>query len=78
MSLLWMRISQRSQVSLPSPSGDFLQGTLRCLVGRGMGPRMATPVLSEIALIWAHTLSTFLGSIPVREILARCDILSLL
>ena len=74
MSLLWMRISQRSQVSLPSPSGLFLQGTLSFFVGRGTGPRMSTPVLWEIPLIWAQTLSTFAGSVPLREILARCDI----
>jgi hypothetical protein len=68
-----MRISQRSQVSVPSPSGDFLQGTTRRLVGNGIGPLMATPVLSEIFLICWHTLSTFFGSVPLREIRARCS-----
>ena len=62
------------QVDEPLPSGLFLQGTLSFFVGRGTGPRMSTPVLWEIPLIWAQTLSTFAGSVPLREILARCDI----
>ena len=68
-----MRISQRSIVSLPSPSGDFLHDTFSFFVGSGTGPRISTPVRWEIPFIWLHTLSTFCGSVPLSEILARCD-----
>src|SRR5213080_1325541 len=70
MSLLWIRISQRSHVSLPSPSGDFRTGTTSRFVGNGIGPAIATPVRSLISLICWHTLSTFFGSVPLREIRA--------
>src|SRR5881296_1646812 len=70
MSLLWIRISQRSHVSLPSPSGDFRTGTTSRFVGSGMGPAIATPVRSLISLICWHTLSTFFGSVPLSEIRA--------
>ena len=53
--------------SEPSPSGLFLTGTTKRLVGRGIGPRMATPVLWEIDLICPQTLSTFLGSVPAQR-----------
>ncbi len=51
MSLLWTRISHLSHVSLPSPSGLFLTGTTRRLVGSGIGPLIATPVRSLIVFI---------------------------
>src|SRR5438046_8742463 len=70
MSLLWIRISQRSHVSLPSPSGDFRTGTTSRFVGSGIGQAIATPVRSLISLICWHTLSTFFGSVPLREIRA--------
>src|SRR5438105_5999318 len=70
MSLLWIRISQRSHVSLPSPSGDFRTGTTSRFVGNGIGPAIATPVRSLISLICWHTLSTFFGSVPLSEIRA--------
>src|SRR5881296_3537090 len=70
MSLLWIRISQRSHVSLPSPSGDLRTGTTRRFVGSGIGPAIATPVRSLISLICWHTLSTFFGSVPLSEIRA--------
>src|SRR5438876_4573742 len=70
MSLLWIRISQRSQVSLPSPSGDFRTGTRSRFFGSGIGPAIATPVRSLISLICWHTLSTFFGSVPLSEIRA--------
>src|SRR5205814_81936 len=50
MSRLWIRISQRSHVSLPSPSGDFRTGTSSRFVGSGIGPAIATPVRSLISL----------------------------
>jgi len=59
MSLLWMRISQWSQVSEPPPQGDFLTGTLSLFVGSGMGPVIAVPVRSAICLIWLQTFSMF-------------------
>src|SRR2546428_587223 len=70
MSLLWIRISQRSHVSLPSPSGDFRTGTSSRFVGSGIGPAIATPVRSLISLICWHTLSTFFGSVPLSEMRA--------
>src|SRR2546426_8562634 len=70
MSLLWIRISQRSHVSLPSPSGDFRTGTTSRFVGSGIGPAIATPVRSLISLICWHTLSTFFGSVPLSEMRA--------
>src|SRR5438876_4272545 len=70
MSRLWIRISQRSHVSLPSPSGDFRTGTSSRFVGSGIGPAIATPVRSLISLICWHTLSTFFGSVPLSEIRA--------
>src|SRR5881296_3930254 len=70
MSLLWIRISHRSHVSLPSPSGDFRTGTTSRFVGSGIGPAIATPVRSLISLICWHTLSTFFGSVPLSEIRA--------
>src|SRR3989442_2393626 len=72
MSLLWIRISQRSHVSLPSPSGDFRTGTSSRFVGSGIGPAIATPVRSLISLICWHTLSTFFGSVPLSEMRAFC------
>lgn len=57
MSLLWMRISQRSQVGVPSPEGAFKTGTLSRFVGRGIGPVIFTPVFSAIALSSPHTVS---------------------
>src|SRR5512136_2946096 len=74
MSLLCTRISHLSTVLEPPPSGPFLQGTTRRLVGSGMGPEMATPVFSLMVLICLQTPSTFLGSVPLSEILARCAI----
>src|SRR3989454_1640613 len=70
MSRLWIRISQRSHVSLPSPSGDLRTGTTSRFVGSGIGPAIATPVRSLISLICWHTLSTFFGSVPLSEIRA--------
>src|SRR5438128_1416781 len=70
MSRLWIRISQRSHVSLPSPSGDFRTGTSSRFVGSGIGPAIATPVRSLISLICWHTLSTFFGSVPLSEMRA--------
>ena len=35
---LWMRISNLSQVLVPSPQGDLRQVMRRCLVGRRTGP----------------------------------------
>src|SRR5438309_1934054 len=70
MSRLWIRISQRSQVSLPSPSGDLRTGTTRRFVGSGIGPAIATPVRSLISLICWHTLSTFFGSVPLSDMRA--------
>src|SRR2546427_685690 len=70
MSRLWIRISQRPHVSLPSPSGDFRTGTTSRFVGRGIGPAIATPVRSLISLICWHTLSTFFGSVPLSEMRA--------
>ena len=71
---LCTRISQRSHVSDPSPSGLFLHGTTSLLVGSGIGPDIATPVFSLIVLICLQTLSTFIGSVPLSEILALCAI----
>src|SRR5438093_5672002 len=70
MSLLWIRLSDRSHVSLPSPSGDFRTGTTSRFVGSGIGPAIATPVRSLISLICWHTLSTFFGSVPLSEMRA--------
>src|SRR4030042_3089526 len=74
MSLLWTRVSHLSLVLEPPPSGPFLQGTTRRLVGSGIGPEMATPVFSLIVLIFLQTPSTFLGSVPLSDILALCTI----
>jgi hypothetical protein len=41
MTRLWMRISKRSQVLVPSPQGDFLQVMRRILVGILTGPRVS-------------------------------------
>src|SRR5438093_2590414 len=71
ISRLWIRISHRSHVSDPSPSGDFRTGTISRFVGSGIGPLIATPVRSDIVLICWHTLSTFFGSVPLSEIRAR-------
>src|SRR5438128_7365202 len=70
MSLLWIRISHRSHVSLPSPSGDFRTGTTSRFVGSGTGPCIAAPGRSLISLICWHTLSTFFGAVPLSEMRA--------
>ena len=70
MSLLWTRISHRSMVLEPPPSGPFLHGTTKRFVGKGIGPDIATPVFSLIVLICLQTLSTFFGSVPLSDILA--------
>src|SRR2546427_11711677 len=70
MSRLWLRISQRSHVSLPAPAGDLRPGTSSRFVGSGIGPAIATPVRSLISLICWHTLSTFFGSVPLSEMRA--------
>src|SRR3989441_2274654 len=70
MSRLWIRISQRSHVSLPPPSGALRTGTRRRFVGSGIGPAMRAPVVSLISLICWHTLSAFFGSVPPSEIRA--------
>jgi len=51
MIRLWTRISKRSNVAVPSPHGDFRVVTFIRFVGRGIGPRMATPVLFAISAI---------------------------
>lgn len=43
MSLLWILISNLSNVAVPSPHGDFLVVTLSFFVGRGIGPRIIIP-----------------------------------
>src|SRR3989442_1109806 len=70
MSLLWIRISDRSHFAVPSQSGDFRTGTTSRFVGSGIGPAIATPVRSLISLICWHTLSTFFGSVPLSEMRA--------
>src|SRR5256712_4729648 len=70
MSRLWIRISQRSHVSLPSPSGDFRTGTRTRFVGSGIGPAIATRVRSLIGLMFWHALSPFLGPVPLGEMRA--------
>jgi len=74
MSLLWIRISQWSQVSEPPPQGDFLTGTLRRFVGNGIGPVMSVPVRSAICLIWLQTFSMFSMLAENSLILAFCVI----
>ena len=51
--LLWILISNLSNVAVPSPHGDFLVVTFIFLVGRGIGPEIGVPALlaiSEISL----------------------------
>jgi len=43
MIRLWIRISNRSKVAVPSPHGDFLVVTLSFFVGNGIGPPIVIP-----------------------------------
>lgn len=74
MSLLWMRISQWSQVSEPPPQGDFRTGTLSLFVGKGIGPVISVPVRSAICFIWLQTFSMFSMLGENSRILAFCVI----
>jgi len=69
---LWMRISKWSQVAVPLPQGLLRVVTLSFLVGKGMGPRIITPVLSAIPLMYSHTWFILLISVLVIFILAFC------
>src|SRR3989338_6937199 len=77
ISLLWTLISYLSQVAVPSPSGDFLVVTFNLLVGKGIGPLMLTPVLSEISLMYEHTSLILLISMLANLILAFCILLGI-
>src|SRR5271170_2548395 len=72
ISRLWIRISQWSIVLVPPPSGPLRTGTLSFLVGRGIGPAIATPVFCEISRISLQIESTLRESVPLREIRAFC------
>ena len=63
ISLLWMRISHRSYVSEPSPSGDFLVEITSFFVGRLIGPEKLTPVLLAISVIWLTMSFSFFMSV---------------
>src|SRR3989338_11049054 len=67
-----MRISYLSHEAFPSPSGDFRVVTLSFFVGKGIGPRITTPVLSAISLIELHTSLTLWMSMLANFILAFC------
>src|SRR6056297_3414692 len=69
---LWTRISQCSQVAVPSPSGDFRAGTSSVLVGSGIGPDSATPVLSAISRTSSVMSSRSSGLVPARRTRACC------
>ena len=56
ISLLWILISNLSNVAVPSPQGDFLVVTLSFLVGSGIGPRTVIPDFPAISRILLHIL----------------------
>src|SRR2546425_2328164 len=62
--------SHLSNVCVPCPAGDFLDGTMSFLVGSGIGPFSLTPVLSAISLISVQMVLMSWGSVLDRRILA--------
>merc|ERR1711920_1030096 len=69
---LWMRISKRSQVLVPSPHGDLRTVSLSFFVGRRTGP-LTFKRLSLAPLIKsAQTFSRFFTLREVRVILILC------
>ena len=70
ISRLWIRISQLSQVWVPSPHGLFRVGTQSLFVGNGIGPRNFTPVRSAIFMISPQILFKPWGSVLDRRIRA--------
>ncbi len=61
ISLLWILISNLSNVAVPSPHGDFLVVIFNFLVGSGTGPRIIIPALLDISCIVVQILL----SIPI-------------
>ena len=62
---LCTRISNLSKVAVPLPHGDLRVVTFMIFVGRGIGPRMMTPVRVEISRI----ISMILFSAPMSTLL---------
>lgn len=75
MSLLCIRISHVSHVSVPSPSGLFLHGTLRCLWGAVWGRSSGCPY-APLSSLSDYKHPRFFASVPVRDTLAFCDMSS--
>jgi len=55
ISLLWILISNRSNVAVPSPHGDFLVVTFNRFVGRGIGPEIGMPAPLAMVFILSIT-----------------------
>src|SRR3989344_4916280 len=70
MSLLWTRISNLSHVAVPFPAGPFLVVSLSLFVGKGIGPRISTPVLSAISFMYWQVWFIFVISMLANFILA--------
>merc|ERR1712139_647013 len=66
MRRLWMRISKRSQVLVPSPQGDLRVVMLRILVGMRTGPLHMRRLSLAPLMRSAHTFSRFLTLREVR------------
>ena len=58
---LWIRISNRSNVAVPSPHGDFLVQTLNRFVGNGIGPLIGRP--APLAIVFIRSITLFSLSI---------------
>ena len=71
INLLWILISYRSQVLLPSPFGVFLVVILRTLVGKRTGPLTLRSLSFARAIKSAQTFSTFLTWREVRVMRIR-------
>src|SRR3989338_7215889 len=71
-------ISYRSHVAVPLPQGDFLVVIFNFLVGRGIGPRISTPVVWAISFIPEQIWLTLSMSMLASLMRARCAIFNYL
>mmetsp|Transcript_469 Transcript_469/g.422 ORF Transcript_469/g.422 Transcript_469/m.422 type:complete len:127 (-) Transcript_469:81-461(-) len=73
MRRLWMRISQRSNVLVPSPHGDFLTHRRRVLVGKRTGPATCNSFSRAPAIRSPHTFSNDFTLRLVKVMRMRCS-----
>lgn len=72
--LLWILISYRSKVAVPSPHGDFRVVTFNLLVGNGIGPEIGIP--APLAIVFIRSITSFNLSISTLCNLIRTVVIS--